>query len=224
MSIVDSYGVVLTADDRTGAGVAKARATIEKGLSGVAVKKAGADADKTTASWAKLGKAAEALPGKLRGLYHTGGLGKAVDKFKEMRRSVDEAGNALSGFVPALGAIAGIATATGLGEMLRGFATFGTQITNTAAPLAVSSQELQKWQLLAQRAGVASSAVGADMAALNQKIIGAATGTDVKMAGFFRYFNISTRDAQGRFRQFGDVVEDVFARFKHETDARVQHN
>jgi hypothetical protein len=223
MAILDRYEAIITARDGTAPGVASARRSITQGMKGTGVGPSGAEAEKAATAWGRLSRGIAAVPANLKVLYHSGGLGRAVDELKEARRATDDFGIALRGFVPATAALAGLGTVAGVGAMLRDFGTFGTQLRNVAAPLAISTQDLERWQNAAGRAGVSAEAVASGFAQLNEKILGAAFGTDVGAVGLFNFFKIAPRDADG-LRTVAQVIPEIFAAFKANSDPHIQHN
>ena len=202
-----------------------ARRGLVQGFKNTGAGQSGVEAAKAAGSWSQFGKSVASVPGNLRVLYHTGGLGKAVNELKEARRATDEFGGALREFVPATAALTGLGSVAGFGEMLRQFAEHGTQVRNIAGPLGVATQDLERWDLSAQRAGVATGAVAKAFGQFNDKIHGAAYGTDTDAVGTFGQFHIAAKKADGSARQLIGVLPEVFAAFKENArDPWIQHN
>lgn len=91
------------------------------------------------------------------------------------------------------------------------------QLDNTAKAVGSNAQELQKWQLIAGKAGVEVDAVADSMSTLNEKLLDVATGGE-DAAAFFTGLGISVTDAKGQLKSSAEVMLEMSDAFAQMTD------
>jgi len=138
------------------------------------------------------------------------GLKKISDGFQWIARSAGSALSVLTGVVPVLGVLTSAATIAGMTKLVGTFANWGNQLRTNADQIGITAQQLQLWEDATQRAGGSAADMTETLKNLHKISADAFTGMDNEALSYFRRFNISLTDANGKLRSATDLLPEVF--------------
>lgn len=138
------------------------------------------------------------------------GLKKVADGFNWIARAASTALRSLTAIVPVLGTITSAATIAGMVKLVSSFASWGNQLQTNADQIGITTDELQKFQDATTRAGGNAEDMTETLKNLHKISADAFTGMNNDAAAYFRRFNISLTDSNGKLKSATELLPEVF--------------
>jgi len=180
-----------------------------------AVDKATASIRKIKASIANVTKPATDLKASFSSLGKEAGLDRVAKGVKSIGNAAQSAARHVASMVPALGAVAGIASAAGIAALATEFGRAGAEIKRTSAVLGVSTSDLQAYRGAAKLAGLSAEDLTGGLKSLGTTIEDATFGRNQDALVLMHKFGISlhkTKDgAVDATRALKDVSDAIVA-------------
>jgi hypothetical protein len=155
-------------------------------------------------------KATNSLFDKLGvGIKETGrGLAEIGHKARETGERLHKAFEPIAE-ITGLGGVAAIGSIGGITLALDKYAASGANLLRTSQAMGINVETLQAFQQGAKLAGADAGALTQGLDTLNQKLRGAAWGSDAGAVAVFKQLNIAIRDSNGQIRKAQDVLPEI---------------
>ncbi len=155
-------------------------------------------------------KATNSLFDKLGlGIRETGrGLAEIGHKARETGERLHKAFEPIAE-ITGLGGVAAIGSIGGIALALDKYASSGANLLRTSQAMGINVETLQRFQHGAKLAGSDAGALTEGLDVLNQKLRGAAWGSDAGAVAVFKQLNIALRDSNGQIRKAQDVLPEI---------------
>ncbi|TXH34066.1 MAG: phage tail tape measure protein, partial [Rhodospirillaceae bacterium] len=137
------------------------------------------------------------------------GFPKIMAGFNGVSTSVLRLGGTIGNLLGPLTAIGSGLTLAGLGKTISDFAEYGGHVDDLSTRLGVSAKAVQEWTHWAKLGGIEQDALESSVGRLNRNLADLANGKNKDLPVLFRKLGISTKDANGHFRNAESLMPDL---------------